>query len=365
MDTNVFPVSAIAKLCGWWYTFFMISGRFVEHVFFFGMLAIIGYLVWRMFAPFISALALSAIIVTICYPMYERVRERMPRKNQSLAALVTTLLVLVIVIIPVFLLGSAILREALTIYNQLGEGQYSFSASVSEIETVVSNYVPGWELNISEYLRQGAQWLASHLGTIFAGTASTVFLFFIALIGSFYFFRDGRAFTKKLVSLSPLPDSQDELILSRLSVAVRSVALGTVLVALIQGVLTALGLTIFGFERAILFGSIAAVGALIPSVGTSIVLIPSVLYLLITGDYVNAIGLTVWGVLAVGLIDNLLGPYLMSRGNVIHPFLVLLSVLGGIVVFGPIGFIVGPVIVSFFMVLIELYNQHIATPQKP
>lgn len=342
----------------------MVSGRIVEHVFFFGVMAVVGYLVWRMFAPFISALALAAIIVTICYPLYRRVVEYVPRKNESLAAFVTTLLVLVIVIIPLFLLGSAILREAITIYQQLGQSEYSFAASIEQIESTINGYAPGWELNIRDYLRQGAQWLASHLGVIFAGTASTIFLFFIALIGSFYFFRDGKAFTKKLVSISPLPDAQDEFILQRLSIAVRSVAVGTVLVALIQGVLTALGLTIFGFERAILFGAIAAVGALIPSVGTTIVFIPAVLYLLATGNYVNAIGLTVWGTLAVGLIDNLLGPYLMSRGNVIHPFLILLSVLGGIVVFGPIGFIVGPVIVSFFIVLIELYNQHIAESAK-
>ncbi|MEX0918228.1 MAG: AI-2E family transporter [Candidatus Paceibacterota bacterium] len=339
----------------------MNSNRIVEYVFFFGVMGVVGYLVWQMFSPFISALALAAVIVTICYPMYERVVRYMPRNNTTLAALVTTLLVLVIVILPVLLLSSLILREAVAIYQLLGSSEdFSVVQYVEAIEAAGRQYVPGLELNLTEYLRQGAQWLASHLGAIFAGTASTIFLFFIAIIASFYFFRDGKIFTKRLVQISPLPDSQDELILRRLSVAVRSVATGTILVALIQGTLTALGLTLFGFERAILLGAIAAFGALIPSVGTSIVFIPSVLYLLFTGSYIEAIGLAVWGTLAVGLIDNLLGPYLMSRGNVIHPFLILLSVLGGVIFFGPIGFVVGPVLVSFFIVLLELYNQHIA-----
>lgn len=338
----------------------MHSNRVVEYVFFFGVMAIVAYLVWQMFAPFISALALAAIIVTICYPLYLRVQHYMPRKNETAAALITTLLVLLIVILPVFLLSAAIFREAVAIYNLLNTSNFSFTASVDQFESVVAGYIPGFELNITEYLRQGAQWIASHLGVIFAGTATTVFLFFISLIASFYFFRDGKEFTKRLVELSPLPDSQDELILRRLSMAVRSVATGTILVALVQGVLTALGLTIFGFERAILLGAVAAFGALIPSVGTSIVFIPSVIYLLVAGEYVNAIGLAVWGTLAVGLIDNLLGPYLMSRGNVIHPFFILLSVLGGVAFFGPIGFIVGPVIVSFFKVLLQLYSTHIA-----
>lgn len=338
----------------------MASSRVVEYVFFFGLMGVVGYLVWEMLAPFISALALSAIIVTICYPLYQKTLNRMPWHNETLAALVTTILVLVIVILPIFFLTSAVLREAVAIYQLLGKGEFSFLSSIEDLEQIGRSFVPEFELNMTEYLRQGAQWFASHLGPIFAGTASTVFLFFISIIGSFYFFRDGRVFTKWLLQLSPLPDAEDELILNRLSTAVRSVAIGIVLIALIQGVLTALGLTIFGFERAILLGAIAAFGALIPSVGTSIVFIPAVLYLLFTGEYVNAIGLTVWGTLAVGLIDNLLGPYLMSRGNMLHPFIILLSVLGGIAFFGPIGFVVGPVIVSFFMVLLELYSQHIS-----
>lgn len=338
----------------------MIPNRIVEYVFFFGVMAIVGYLVWQLFAPFISALALSAVIVTICYPLYLRVLAHIPRRNESAAALATTLLVLVIVILPILMLTSAILREAVIIYNLLGAGEFSIIETIEALERDAQAYVPGLELNVTDYFRQIAQWLASHLGAIFAGTASTLFLFFISIIGSFYFFRDGKQFTKRLVELSPLPNDQDELILRRLSIAVRSVATGTILVALIQGVLTAVGLTIFGFERAVLLGAIAAFGALIPSIGTSIVFIPAVLYLLFTGSYFNAVGLTIWGTLAVGLIDNLLGPYLMSRGNVIHPFLILLSVLGGVVFFGPIGFVVGPVVVSFFIVLLELYTQHIA-----
>lgn len=180
------------------------------------------------------------------------------------------------------------------------------------------------------------------------------------MIGAFYFFRDGRAFTKRLVTISPLPDSEDELILARLAQAVRSVATGILLVALIQGTLTAIGLSIVGIERAVLFGVFAAIGALIPSVGTSIVLVPAVLYLVFIGEYTNATILTIWGMVFVGLVDNLLGPILMGRGNAMHPFLILLAVLGGMAVFGPVGFIVGPVIVSLFLVLLELYSQHIA-----
>ena len=136
------------------------------------------------------------------------------------------------------------------------------------------------------------------------------------------------------------------------------------LVALIQGCLTGVGLWLFGFENTFIWGVLAAFGALIPSVGTTLVLVPAVLYLFFTGDTVAALGLIAWGVVAVGTIDNILGPYLMGRGNSIHPLLVLLSVLGGISVFGFIGFLLGPIVVSLFLVLLELYSSHIGGTQK-
>ena len=338
----------------------MLVNRIVEYVFFFGLMAVVGYLVWEMLSPFVSALALSAIIVTICYPLYLRILQKVPKQNATAAALITTLLVLLIIIFPLFFLTSALVNEAVSVYKIANTEQMGFENSLNEIQEVIQAYIPGFELNITEYLKQAASWLTGSLGAIFAGTASTLFLFFIAMIGSFYFFRDGQLFTKKLVVISPLPDNQDELILQRLARAVRSVATGTVLVAIIQGILTALGLWLFGFERAILWGTIASFGALIPGVGTTIVFAPAVVYLIVTGSYASALGVFVWAALAVGLIDNLLGPYLMSRGNPLHPFTILLAVLGGISLFGPIGFIVGPVIVSLFMVLLELYSIHIS-----
>lgn len=341
----------------------MLMNRIVEYVFFFGFMAVVGFLVWEMLQPFISALALSAIIVTISYPLYTRVVKLMPRKNETLAALLTTLIVLAVVFVPLFFLTSALVNEALSIYNENNLSVDGLSAHVKQLEDALHVYVPSLHLDTAAYIKQAAGWMASNVGAIFASTASTLFLFFIAIIGSFYLFKDGKYFIKQLLAISPLPDKHDEVIVERLATAVRSVATGTLMVALIQGVLTGFGLWLFGFSHVVLWGTTASIGALIPGVGTTIVFIPAVISLIIAQSYGAAIGLTVWGMLAVGLIDNLLGPYLMSRGNTIHPFVILLAVLGGISVFGPIGFIVGPVIVSLFMVLLELYEQHLSAFQ--
>lgn len=337
------------------------TNRLIEHLFFFGSLGFVVYLMWQIFSPFLGALALAAIITTICYPAYTRLIHRMPRKNTTLAALLSVLLVILIVFLPLLALGYLLFVEAAAFYTSIESGAtISLESSLNDVEYVLQQFVPGMTLDVSEYAGQAARWLASNIGTVFAGTASTLFLFFIMLIGLFYMFRDGEKFTRQLVSFSPLPDDQDTRILKQLSRAVRSVVLGTLTVAIIQGILTAIGFTLFGINQAILWGSVAAIGALIPGVGTTIVFLPAIVFLFISGAYGPAIGLLVWGMLAVGLVDNLLGPYLVSRGVTLHPFLILLSVLGGIALFGPVGFIIGPVSLALLMVLLELYSAHIS-----
>ena len=338
--------------------------RVVEYAFFFAMLLAAGYLAWLIVSPFLPALALSAVVVTICYPLYERIRRFTPRQNESLASVVTTLLVLVLIIIPVFFVSTVVVSEVFSFYRTLSSENIALMDYVRNVEETLQVYAPGFEVNLTQQIQQGAQWFASNLGAIFAGTASTIFLFFISIIGIFYSFRDGKRFTKWLIHVSPLPDNEDEVILTRLGVAVRSVVTGVVLVSIIQGVVAAIGFSLFGIERAILWASIAAIAALLPGIGTSVIMIPAIIFLFVTGSFANAIGLLIWAVFAVILIDNFVGPYLMSRGNRLHPFVILLSVLGGIAMFGPIGFVIGPVIISLFMVLLEIYGHNITSPNR-
>jgi predicted PurR-regulated permease PerM len=338
--------------------------RVVEYVFFFGLLIFSGYIVWKIIAPFLSALALSIIIVIICYPLYLRIKKIVPRQNKTVAALISTLLVLTVIVIPIILISSLVVGEIVNFYQDLDNGNMSINDKLSGLETTIQAYIPGFELNLAQQLKASAEWLTGNLGAIFAGTLSTIFIFFIALIGSFYFFRDGKDMLKLIVKVSPLPDNEDTIIFKRMATAVRSVATGTVLVAIIQGSLVAIGFTVFGIERSILWGSIASVGALMPGIGTTVITVPAIVYLFFTGQAVSATGLLIWSVLIVGLVDNLIGPYLLSRGNNLHPFIILLSVLGGISLFGPIGFIIGPVTVTLFLVLLEIYSQYIVK-EKP
>lgn len=342
----------------------MKMSRIVEYVFFFSLLALAGYMVWKIIAPFVSALALSIIIVTISYPLYLRIKKYVPRQNKSIAAFLSTMFVLIAVVLPLILISSLVVGEIVGFYQDLDGGNMSIQNALSGIESSIQTFAPGFHIDLAEQLKVSAQWLTGNLGAIFAGTVSTFFIFFISLIGSFYFFRDGREMLQLVIKASPLPDHEDEIIFDRMARAVRSVATGTLLVAIIQGSLVAIGFTLFGIERAILWGSIASVGALMPGIGTTLITVPAIIFLFVTDQAVAGVGLLIWSVLIVGLVDNLIGPYLISRGNNLHPFIILISVLGGISLFGPIGFIIGPVAVTLFMVLLEIYSQYIVK-EKP
>lgn len=338
--------------------------RIVEYVFFFGLLVLSGYVVWQIISPFLTALALSAIIVTICYPLYSYIEEKFPKLNKSVTAFLATLSVFILIIVPITLVSSLIIKEALIFYHDLDNGDMSLQSGFAYIETFVQTVIPGFTIDVAEVLKSSAGWLSGNISTIFASTFAAVFVFFIALFGTFYLFRDGKEFLKTVISASPLNDEEDEIIFERLGRAIRSVATGTVFIALIQGTLVAIGFTLFGVERAVLWGTVASVGALLPGLGTTIVTAPAIIYLFFMGDMFNAAGLLIWSVVMVGMIDNLVGPYLMSRGNKLHPFIILLSVLGGMTLFGPVGFIVGPVMVTLFVVLLEIYSKNIVQ-EKP
>lgn len=337
------------------------KNRIVEYTFFFSSLGAVGFIAIQMLYPFLSALALAAIVVIICYPMYRFILRFITRQNRSLAALIATLIVFCAIVTPVSLVSSVLVNEFVSFYKSIeASGQLPIDSMLSGVETAVQAYVPDFEINLSDQIRQSASWFAGNIGTLFTGTLSVVVTFLIAMLGSFYLFKDGERLVSWLVKVSPLKDAEDKIILERIARSIRSVATGTVLVAILQGLLAGIGFAIFGIPRPILWGTIGALGALLPGLGTITIMVPGVLYLLYLGNITAAVGLMIWAAVCIVVVDNFISPYLMSRGNNLHPFVVLLSVLGGIALFGPIGFIIGPVMISLFLVLLELYGQYMS-----
>lgn len=338
------------------------------HSFFMGLLLAVAILALLIFLPFLTPLIFAVSLSVIFRPVYHFFLWFFTRgkEKSTIASLLTVVVVILLVLIPSFFVVTKIYTEIQEMYFYLTE-ESSRSVvidTLNQASTYVSNLMfniyPALDfdtLNITDYLQQGVEWAFSHVDTLFTGLGRVLMGILITFFALFYFLRDGRYFKKQIIALSPLMDSDDEHIFMKLEQAVYSIVGGSLIVSVVQGILTGIGFALFQVPQPAVWGSVAAVAALVPGVGTALVIVPGILYLFFTGHTLLAIGLLVWGLLAVGLIDNLLGPVIMNRGIKIHPFIILLSVLGGIAFFGVIGFILGPLILAFLFALLEIYKS--------
>jgi len=317
---------------------------------------ILAYFVFR---PFLNSLVLAAAFAIIFHPVYKKILPFFGN-HKSMASLATLVLFSLLVIAPLTFFVSQIFQQSLQLYEKLASTRAAggtFADVFTAIETNLKTFIPNIEIDLSLYVQQGVNFMVQNLSVVFSTLASVIFSLFITMLAFYYFLKDGEKVEKISVKLSPLPDKYDYAIFDKLTKAVNSVVKGTLTIAFIQGILVGTGFAIFGVPNAALWGSFGVMSALVPTVGTSLVMFPAVLYLLIIGNYTQAFGLAIWGVLAVGLIDNFLSPKLIERGISLHPLLILLSVLGGLSFFGPIGFIMGPLILSFLFALVDIYHE--------
>lgn len=327
----------------------------LQHYFFLGVLLLNVVVAYYIYHPFLGALVVGVTFAVIFYPLY-RLLTRLVWGQEIVAALLTTLAVLIIVFTPLIFFGFQIFSEAHNFYVETNSGDRSLTQLITDIsEERLNDLFPRLTLNVSEYVRQLVEWLLQHLGPVFSSLAQLFLSIFLSLLTLYYALKDGHRLLRAIIHLSPLSDTYDREIVERLHTAVTSVIQGSLVIAILQGLATGIGFKIFGVPNPALWGSLAVVAALIPNVGTGLILVPGILYVFLTGNVPQAIGLAIWGATGVGLIDNLLGPKLIQRGLRIHPFLILLAVIGGIGFFGPIGFLVGPLVLSLLFALLDIY----------
>jgi predicted PurR-regulated permease PerM len=329
----------------------------IQSLFFLFLFAgIFGLSAW-IFFPYASVLALAAILAFLLHPLYERL-TRLLFGAKPLAAIGTIICAACMILLPLGIVGTQVVSESRDMYAALSENRNVYFQQLNDlVEAYVRPFAPSLEIDLHQTVQQVVGWVFRNLGTVFSGTLEAVFGIVLGSVALYYFLIDGRSFVQSFMRLSPLSDSHDKQILDRLGQAVTSVMRGSLSVALIQGLLTGIGFTLFGVPNAALWGSLAAICALIPGVGTSLILIPGILFLFATNHPSSAVGLMIWGGLAVGLIDNLLGPYLVGRGAKLHPLLILFSVIGGVSLFGAFGFLFGPLVISLLVALLDIYQS--------
>jgi predicted PurR-regulated permease PerM len=253
-----------------------------------------------------------------------------------------------------------IFSEVTTLYTSLASnGGFDFGTAINSFTQ--SNFpgfqVPEITVNFNESIRQGLTWFIQNFGSLFSGVAQALFIGFLSLLGLFFFLKDGKKLKRWTINLLPLSPKYTEEIIYETSLVVHSVTSGILIVAIIQGLVAGLGFFLFNIPNAAFWGTVVVFSSLVPIVGTWLVVVPAIAYLFFTGQTALSISLAIWSVILVNLIYNVLSPQLMGRGNNIHPFVILLSVLGGIVFLGPIGFLVGPFVIAFLFSLLNIYPK--------
>ena len=332
-----------------------------QFYFLLAILAGIATFSFFIFHPFLHALILASVFAVVFQPLHQKILY-LTQNRQGLAAFFTTIAVVVFILTPLVFLGIQIFGEAQHLYSSLvdGGGKETILNIFKELIDDFQRFFPAtreFSVNIDQYLKQSLSWLLQNLGVIFSNFAQLLVSSFIFLIALYYLLKDGPKLKKTVVALSPLTDTDDEAIFKKLELAIDSVIKGNLTIAFIQGVLTTVGFAIFGVPNAVLWGTVTAIAALIPGIGTALVLIPGIIFLFLSGNDFSALGLLAWGIIAVGLIDNFLGPKLVGRGMQLHPLIVFLSVIGGIIFFGPLGFLLGPLTLSLFFTLLNIYSS--------
>lgn len=329
--------------------------------YFFLLMILAGALVlsFFVFRPFLSPIVVAAVFAVMFQPLHRKMLN-FTGNRPALAAFCTTIIAVALIVVPLIFLGIQMLNESQRVYLSLSsiDAREGVTGAFRMFNNALQGILPGTQtllLDIDQYVRYGLEWMLQHLGGIFSSVAKVLgnsLVFFFVL---YYMLKDGGKFKNAIVALSPLPDADDTAIFDRLERAVNSVIKGSLTIAFVQGVLVAIGFSLFGVPNAVLWGSVAAVAALIPGIGTALVAIPAIAFLYLSGATIPALGLLAWEAAAVGLIDNVLGPKLVSRKIQMHSLIVLLSILGGIAFFGPIGFLLGPLTVSLAFALLDIH----------
>ena len=332
----------------------------IEQGFFLLISVVVLYLFWIIIQPFALVLITALIAAIVLVPLDKKFNKFI--KHPKTSAAIISLGVVMLVFIPMMLLlfvmatqASDLLKTSFAYQNWITGIRGLFAPLLALFPKGVQTYVLTYDLGTLGSTI--AKWAFENIGDVFASTTKLIlntFLFFIAL---YYFIVDRNKLFLEVLQLSPLRDTIDTKILKKIINTVRSVVFGILLLAIIQGIFAAIGMSIFGVPAALLWGAATMLAALVPLVGSALILVPAILYLLFTGSAASAFGLLIWSVIVVGLADNLLGPYLIKGTTHMHAFLVLLSVLGGIYTFGYIGIIIGPTILAAGLALLELYKS--------
>ncbi len=334
------------------------------------LLAVLVYLVWRIVAPLWQPLAWAALLGALLAPWNARLARRLGGRRR-LASGLTTLGVVVLLLLPFVAIGGAVAAQAAQLLKRFDTQSLSPSnLDLSHVpllarplqwaqETVGVSLaqIEGWIITGAKRLLET---LASSGGAVMLGAIGTLVSFVLMLFVLFFVLRDGPQFATRVVHMLPIETRLRHRLWRHLVDVTRAVFMGIGLTALVQGILLGIGFAIAGLPSPLVFGVLGALFALVPVVGTTIVWVPAVLWLLSRGESGLALFMLAWGVVAVGSVDNFLRPILISGRVEVPTLAVFIGVMGGLSAFGFVGLFLGPIVLGLVVALFRFLAEEAA-----
>jgi predicted PurR-regulated permease PerM len=326
-----------------------------------------------MLQPFVEVVLWAVVLVIVFFPVHRRIRARVGSPGWS--AVLSCLLVIFVILVPLTLLTFAVVNELSNFAQMLqpkpdGTGGAAGAAAglldpnspyLGPVVRWVGQYYDlgrlGSQEFIAERLKGVSGAIASRTLGFVGGAVGFVVEVFFVIFTMYYLFRDGERMRAAAYDVMPLSDTKAREILNRTGEVIGASVYGVLVIAVVQGVLGGLAFWVLGLPSPLLWGVVMIFLSMIPMLGAFIVWVPAAIYLALTGHWVQAVILAVWGALVIGSIDNFLRPKLVGERTRLHELLIFFSVLGGLQVFGVIGIVLGPVIVAITLALLDVLRH--------
>lgn len=334
------------------------------NVFFFIVLGAVTLLFLYLLQPFFFPIFWAIVIAGIFQPLYRRINQRLNRPN--LSTVIIFLFIAVIILLPLGSVAKLVFTESFQLYETLKPGTRNIDRNFQRILDAMTDNPLAESLPIdkellsekaAEIMRSIASYIFVHLKSLTQNTLGLLVKLAIMLYTLFFFIRDGDRFLQSAIRLFPLGLGRERLLYERFIVTVRSTLKVTLIIGGIQGVLGGILFFITGIEGALIWGLLMILMAVVPVVGCSIIWAPAGIIMLISGYIWEGVLILGAGVLLISMIDNILRPVLIGKDVAMHPLLIFLSTLGGIVIFGFSGFVIGPIITSMLLATWDMYDE--------
>lgn len=349
---------------------------YLEHRALLLLLAVVSFALGWILLPFYGTLLWSAIIALLFAPLHRRLLLRL-RHRRTLAALLTILTAVVMVVVPFALLSVTLAHEAANLYARIQSGE---SNPVPYLRGLF-DALPGWaaallerfglvdfdtlQRRLSARLEKGSGFIATQAFSLGQNTFEFAASLLITPYLAFFLIRDGDRIVHAMRRALPLTPAHKQELLNKFGTVIRATVRGNLVVAVIQGALGGLALWFFGVSGALLWAVVMAFLSLLPAIGAALVWLPVAIWFVVTGAIWQGIALAAWGILVIGLVDNVLRPMLVGKSTLMPDYVVMITTLGGLVVFGVNGFVLGPVIAAMFFAVWHLYMTTRQVPTAP